>query len=414
MSSGVSAQWELATNPDEQQLGQGGIAIFNDTLYTGAGNALYKSENGSEWGLVVPESGFNNSGVSFYKVSSVDSFLIVSARRQVQFSKDGIIWDTQSWISGSDEEDTPRHFVQLGNTIVAGIQGDTNGGGDGIYKKTGDEEWALANEGFPEGQSEDAASANAMVVSEGRILVPTLEGLYVSDDTASTWTETLSQNLTNLAAGNEIVLASTFRSGRAYMYKSTDNGDTFTEVSLPSEMSTGIKAFYSNGDTFFASVETYTEDNGGLFVSTDGENWSTIGLTGTSISSIITDDENIYVTVNRSYTDDIEAGIWITSLSILGTSVEETTRAETFELSQNYPNPFNPSTNIGFTLNRTGEVRLSVFNSIGQRMVTLVEGVRSAGNHTVTFDARGYPSGIYYYRIEAGGNIQTKRMTLIK
>ncbi len=85
-----------------------------------------------------------------------------------------------------------------------------------------------------------------------------------------------------------------------------------------------------------------------------------------------------------------------------------------YQLSQNYPNPFNPSTTIRFNLPVAGNVRLTVFNILGQEVKTLVNGYREAGQNTVTFEAKNLSSGIYIYKIEAGSFTQTKKMTLLK
>ena len=86
----------------------------------------------------------------------------------------------------------------------------------------------------------------------------------------------------------------------------------------------------------------------------------------------------------------------------------------TISLLQNYPNPFNPSTNIDFELNEDTQVRISVYNLLGQEVATLIDGFKSAGRHTVQFEASNLSTGIYIYRMEAAGNVFTKKMLLTK
>ena len=87
---------------------------------------------------------------------------------------------------------------------------------------------------------------------------------------------------------------------------------------------------------------------------------------------------------------------------------------ETFSLSQNYPNPFNPSTEIRFGLPVMSKVSLDIYNVMGQRIVVLANETFEAGYHSVTWDASNMPSGIYFYRLEAGTYTDLKKMVLIK
>lgn len=90
------------------------------------------------------------------------------------------------------------------------------------------------------------------------------------------------------------------------------------------------------------------------------------------------------------------------------------TTENSFELEQNYPNPFNPSTQIRFALRASHLARLTVYDVLGREIAVLVDGVMPAGTHNVTFDASNLPSGVYIYRLEAAGQVQTRRMILIK
>jgi hypothetical protein len=85
-----------------------------------------------------------------------------------------------------------------------------------------------------------------------------------------------------------------------------------------------------------------------------------------------------------------------------------------YELSQNYPNPFNPTTAIHYVLERSGPVRLRVFDVLGREVATLVEGYQSAGTHVVTFDGTSCASGVYLYSLQAGGEVLVRKMVYLK
>jgi hypothetical protein len=86
-----------------------------------------------------------------------------------------------------------------------------------------------------------------------------------------------------------------------------------------------------------------------------------------------------------------------------------------FELTQNYPNPFNPSTKINYSLPVQANVTLKIFNILGQEVMTLVDNeLISAGNHEISFNANGLPTGIYIYSLIANDFVQTKKMILLK
>jgi len=80
----------------------------------------------------------------------------------------------------------------------------------------------------------------------------------------------------------------------------------------------------------------------------------------------------------------------------------------------NYPNPFNPTTGISFSLPAAADVRLDIFNIMGQRIATLVDGTLNAGVHTFAWDGANLASGVYMYRLTAGDLIETRKMMLLK
>ena len=107
------------------------------------------------------------------------------------------------------------------------------------------------------------------------------------------------------------------------------------------------------------------------------------------------------------------------------TGIKEVGRTPgTYSLKQNYPNPFNPSTNISFSLEKASNVKLEVYNILGQKVATLVNNFMQPGNYTVQFSAKGgstpggnagrLASGVYIYRIEAGEFVSSKKMIVLK
>jgi hypothetical protein len=104
-------------------------------------------------------------------------------------------------------------------------------------------------------------------------------------------------------------------------------------------------------------------------------------------------------------------------VTINATDTSDTTSIVTpkeFYLSQNYPNPFNPSTNIDFTLPQPERVKVLIYNQLGELVAKLVDRDYNEGPHTVNFNAANLSSGIYFYKIEAGSFVQTKKMMLLK
>jgi hypothetical protein len=85
-----------------------------------------------------------------------------------------------------------------------------------------------------------------------------------------------------------------------------------------------------------------------------------------------------------------------------------------YTLEQNYPNPFNPRTTIEYSLPRETQVSLKIYNLLGQEVRTLVEAHSQAGHYKVNFDASSLPSGMYIYRLTAGGSILSRKMVLSK
>jgi len=102
-------------------------------------------------------------------------------------------------------------------------------------------------------------------------------------------------------------------------------------------------------------------------------------------------------------------------ISIIFTSIETNNGLpQEFSLSQNYPNPFNPSTTISFALPKSAFVNLKVLNLLGQDVATLISEMKAAGEYKVQWQAAGLPSGVYFYRLQAGSFTETRKLVLLR
>jgi len=194
------------------------------------------------------------------------------------------------------------------------------------------------------------------------------------------------------------------------------SGLSFNPSVIPVEL-TSFTADVNDSEVLL-SWNTVTEvNNSGFGIERNsGEGFETVGFVpgfGT------TTEPHSY-----NYTDsDVQAGIYtyrLKQIDLDGTfeysnelAVEVITPFE-FALEQNYPNPFNPSTQITYQLAENSNVVLKVYNLLGKEVVVLVEEQKEAGVHKVNFDASSLPGGVYMYRIETAGLVETKKMMLIK
>ena len=134
------------------------------------------------------------------------------------------------------------------------------------------------------------------------------------------------------------------------------------------------------------------------------------------VTRLLTGCDSIY-NINPGYVGLLGAGRInafkslqpLTSISQNGLEVPSV-----FKLGQNFPNPFNPSTKINFSLPKSGEVKLTVYDSKGSEVETLVNENKQAGNYTVSFNASFLSSGLYFYKLTSGGYSEVKKMTFIK
>jgi len=150
--------------------------------------------------------------------------------------------------------------------------------------------------------------------------------------------------------------------------------------------------------------------NGGVFYSSNnGTSWVGSGLMNTTVTAFAVNDTNIFVGTAGS-------GVWRRPLSEMITGVEnnQTRIPNGFALEQNYPNPFNPSTVIRYHLSVISNVKLSIYDILGKEIAVLVAGKQNTGTHQAQWNAENLPSGVYFYRLQAGSFVETKKLVLLR
>jgi photosystem II stability/assembly factor-like uncharacterized protein len=197
---------------------------------------------------------------------------------------------------------------------------------------------------------------------------------------------------------------------QSIILRTNDAGETWTQIRLDK---------YLINDMYFADslcgwvvgkdTSRYWGSGVILKTSTGGENWTAqVKNLSTPLTAVHFKDGFGWAVGERGLVLRTEDG---------STWVDERNNKiypSKFELSQNYPNPFNPSTNIEFTLPKSEFTTLKVFNTLGQKVATLVSKKLNQRNHTYTFDGRNLASGIYYYQLVAGDYMEVKKMILLK
>jgi photosystem II stability/assembly factor-like uncharacterized protein len=148
-----------------------------------------------------------------------------------------------------------------------------------------------------------------------------------------------------------------------------------------------------------------------LYTSNSGMNWS---LQATGTSNFIYDV--FFVTPSLGWAgSDYGKILKTTTGGLVSITLNSGEIQKETELNQNYPNPFNPATEIKFSLPKEEIVTIKVYNLVGKEVITLINHVyKEAGNYSVIFDGSNFASGVYFYRLEAGSFIATKKMVLIK
>ncbi|RKY94534.1 MAG: hypothetical protein DRQ01_02115 [Ignavibacteriae bacterium] len=210
---------------------------------------------------------------------------------------------------------------------------------------------------------------------------------------------------------DNIVYVTFYGFGTGHVFKSTNSGDSWTDISdnLPDVPVPAVIVDPNN------SSQVYIGTDIGVFVSTDGGgSWQDFNaglptavqgmdLNITTVNNVI----RVMTHGNGAYETKLLNQIPVNT----GTVPSIVTN---FKLEQNYPNPFNPETRIDFSVSKSTFVNLTIYDAIGNEVVTLVSEDKPVGTYSVEFIATGLSSGVYYYKLEAGNFVETKKMILLR
>ncbi|MBX2991159.1 MAG: T9SS type A sorting domain-containing protein [Bacteroidetes bacterium] len=236
--------------------------------------------------------------------------------------------------------------------------------------------------------------------------------IYRTTDGGSTWTKVFVQpGSSGITAIHFFsILHGLAGSADGSVYRSTDGGVSWTKYTtkLPTAI-TGISGLtYPSECWAISGPNIYHSQNG-------GETWAITQYDGyAGIAQLH------HISLAGEQTAGLGCAVGENGTAIgfyrflTGVQPQPHTRAEAFELFQSFPNPFNPSTTIEFRISNFGFVSLKVFDVLGREVATLVNEVNEAGEHSVTFDGRNLPSGVFFYQMKSGSFTQTRKLLLLR
>jgi photosystem II stability/assembly factor-like uncharacterized protein len=378
--------------------------FFKDTtILLASPNGWFRSiDNGIDW--IPINSPLPN--INFPLFAVIDKNLFVGTRNGVFLSTDdGTSW-THQMNSGLASDTTIQSLMASGNYLFVS-------GYHGVYRSSNNgTSWTLVDSLY-----NPANVITALTAIYTNLFVGwsnNFRELIMSTDNGKTWIQPDS-SLTNTHITSWAVTGTKiFLSTQGGLFLSTNNGVTW--IQLDSGLTNS-----NTGPLIIIGNNLFVGTADGLFLSTnDGTSWSEVdsGLTYKGIATLTISGPYLIAGLK---TVNTQAGIIVYGdyerpLSEMITSVKngEKQIPTIFSLAQNYPNPFNPTTVINYELPTNTTVVLKIFDILGREVETLVNERQSIGDHSVQFNASNLPSGVYFYRIQAGNYNQTKKLLFLK
>jgi len=352
------------------------------------------------------------------------------------------------------EVDTLLSLGKGGGYIFAGANGVSS-----VYRSSDNgNSWIAANQGLP-----SIAVVNAFTWIDSTLYAAANYGVFSSIDNGGHWRiDTAGLGLKQFYPGQSsgMVGITSIRSKKLFAIKSSSGGGVYTSsadsidwvpIGLETDWGNAIAAIdtnvfvgtpggiylYTGSGTMWLSRSKGLPNNGQSCILTTADTilfayysgFSTISVNGVYMSSDLGQtwvqiNDSIFsgnvvktmVTTKKYLIAGTQSGAWRLPLASVITSVNDITihLPTDYVLSQNYPNPFNPSTTVSFTLPLRSFVSLKVFDLLGRGVATIVSDELSAGSYTRQWNAANISSGIYFYRLQAGKYVETKKLILLK
>lgn len=231
----------------------------------------------------------------------------------------------------------------------------------------------------------------------------------VNSSTIPTWRVTDLEADPNIS-GVVYATRNSANTNQDHIKRSTDFGETWTNITgnLPDIFVYAISISPFNSDHLYLATDL------GVYASTTGgSDWFEFN---NGLPIVRTYDIHYHPLDRTVRIGTIGRGVWKTKAIDTNVGIENISSSlpGDFKLYQNYPNPFNPTTKVKFDLKKKSEVKILIYDQSGERVETLFEGNKNAGDHSIEWNANNYSSGVYYLRILANGFSQSIKMIYVK